>query len=134
MFFRRLATKEATLSYLFGCGSCHVAVAVDPVLGDEDWFLTEAAEQNVKITHVIDTHVHADITPAAGVSQRRPAPLTTACSSASWRYPERLSSIRGTHPGAFVGRGSPASRARRSPSRSAGTRCSAWNAVPSSRP
>jgi hypothetical protein len=60
MFFRRLATKEATLSYLFGCGSCHVAVAVDPVLGDEDWFLTEAAEQNVKITHVIDTHVHAD--------------------------------------------------------------------------
>jgi glyoxylase-like metal-dependent hydrolase (beta-lactamase superfamily II) len=60
MFFRQLATKEATLSYLFGCGSCHVAVAVDPVLGDEDWFLAEAAKQDVKITHVIDTHVHAD--------------------------------------------------------------------------
>ncbi len=36
MFFRQLATREATLSYLFGCGSCNVAVAVDPVLGDED--------------------------------------------------------------------------------------------------
>jgi glyoxylase-like metal-dependent hydrolase (beta-lactamase superfamily II) len=60
MFFRQLATREATLSYLFGCGSCHVAVAVDPVLGDEDWFIQEAAKQDVKITHVIDTHVHAD--------------------------------------------------------------------------
>jgi len=60
MFFRQLATHEATLSYLFGCGSCHVAVAVDPVLGDEDWFLEEARKQDVKITHVIDTHVHAD--------------------------------------------------------------------------
>jgi len=60
MFFRQLATKEATLSYLFGCGSCHVAVAVDPVLGDEDWFIEEAKKQDVRITHVIDTHVHAD--------------------------------------------------------------------------
>ena len=60
MFFRQLLAKEATLSYLFGCGSCHVAVVVDPVLGDEDWFISEAAKQDVKITHVIDTHVHAD--------------------------------------------------------------------------
>lgn len=60
MFFRQLATREATLSYLFGCGSCHVAIAVDPVLDDEQWFLDEAAKQDVKITHVIDTHVHAD--------------------------------------------------------------------------
>lgn len=60
MFFRQLATKEATLSYFFGCATCHVAVAVDPVLGDEDWFIDEARKQDVKITHVIDTHVHAD--------------------------------------------------------------------------
>lgn len=60
MFFRQLATRESTLSYLFGCGSCHVGVAVDPVAGDEDWFIAEAARQDVKITHVIDTHVHAD--------------------------------------------------------------------------
>lgn len=62
MFFRQLQTRDASLSYLFGCGSCHVAVAVavDPVLGDEDWFVAEAAKQDVKITHIIDTHVHAD--------------------------------------------------------------------------
>lgn len=60
MFFRQLLAKDATLSYFFGCGSCHVGVAVDPVLGDEPWFIDEAAKQGVKITHVIDTHVHAD--------------------------------------------------------------------------
>lgn len=60
MFFKQLPTKDASLSYLFGCGSCHVAVAVDPVLGDEDWFIEQAAAQDVKITHVIDTHIHAD--------------------------------------------------------------------------
>lgn len=60
MFFRQLLAQDATLSYFFGCGSCHVGVAVDPVLGDEQWFLDEAAKQDVKITHVIDTHVHAD--------------------------------------------------------------------------
>jgi Zn-dependent hydrolases, including glyoxylases len=60
MFFRQRLAQEATLSYFFGCGSCNVGIAVDPVAGDEDWFLQEAANQNVKITHVIDTHVHAD--------------------------------------------------------------------------
>lgn len=60
MFFRQLLAKDATLSYFFGCGSCHVGVAVDPVLGDEQWFLDEATKQDVRITHVIDTHVHAD--------------------------------------------------------------------------
>lgn len=60
MFFRQLLAKDATLSYFFGCGSCHVGVAIDPVLGDEQWFIDEAAKQDVKITHVIDTHVHAD--------------------------------------------------------------------------
>jgi len=52
--------NEDILSYLFGCGRCHVAVAVDPVLGDEDWFLTEAQQQDIKVAHVSDTHVHAD--------------------------------------------------------------------------
>lgn len=60
MFLRQHLAREATLSYLFGCGSCGVAVAVDPVAGDEDWFVEQATQQNCKITYVIDTHVHAD--------------------------------------------------------------------------
>lgn len=60
MFFKQLATKESSLSYFFGCGSLGKAVAVDVVAGDEEWFLEEARKANVTISHVIDTHVHAD--------------------------------------------------------------------------
>lgn len=60
MFFKQLATREASLSYLFGCGGKGKAVAVDVVAGDEDWFIEQAQVQNVTITHVIDTHIHAD--------------------------------------------------------------------------
>ncbi|MEW6679318.1 MAG: MBL fold metallo-hydrolase [Pseudomonadota bacterium] len=75
MFFRQLLAKEATLSYFFGCGSCHVGVVVDPVLGDEDWFIAEAAKQDVKITHVIDTHVHADHYSGGGALAERTGAL-----------------------------------------------------------
>ena len=60
MFFRQRAAENATLSYLFGCTGIGKAVAVDVVAGDEDWFVAEAAKVGVPITHVIDTHVHAD--------------------------------------------------------------------------
>lgn len=60
MFFKQLPTKESSLSYFFGCGTHGVAVAVDVVAGDEDWFWQEAEQAKVRITHVIDTHVHAD--------------------------------------------------------------------------
>jgi len=60
MFFRQLATKEATLSYFFGCGGKGKSVAVDVVAGDEAWFIEEAKKANVTINYVIDTHVHAD--------------------------------------------------------------------------
>jgi glyoxylase-like metal-dependent hydrolase (beta-lactamase superfamily II) len=60
VFFRQFPTKDSTLSYFFGCGTLAKAVAVDVVAGDEPWFVEEAARAKVKITHVIDTHVHAD--------------------------------------------------------------------------
>lgn len=60
MFFKQLATKEASLSYFFGCATVAKAVAVDVVAGDEPWFIDEAKKAGVSITHVIDTHVHAD--------------------------------------------------------------------------
>jgi len=60
MFFKQLASKESTLSYFFGCGGLGKAVAVDVVAGDEQWFIDQAKEAKVTITHVIDTHVHAD--------------------------------------------------------------------------
>ena len=60
MFFRQRAAENATLSYFFGCAGMAKAVAVDVVAGDEDWFVAEAEKAGVRITHVIDTHVHAD--------------------------------------------------------------------------
>ncbi|MFN2349711.1 MAG: MBL fold metallo-hydrolase [Thioalkalivibrio sp.] len=60
MFFKQLPTRESSLSYLFGCGTLGKALAVDVVAGDEQWFMDQAHETGVAITHVIDTHVHAD--------------------------------------------------------------------------
>lgn len=60
MFFKQLATKEASLSYFFGCAGHAKAVAVDVVAGDEAWFAEEARKAGVTITHVIDSHIHAD--------------------------------------------------------------------------
>jgi hydroxyacylglutathione hydrolase len=60
MFFKQLATKDSSLSYFFGCAGHGKAVAVDVVAGDEDWFVEEAKKAKAAITHVIDTHVHAD--------------------------------------------------------------------------
>jgi hydroxyacylglutathione hydrolase len=60
MFFKQLPTKESSLSYFFGCAGHELAVAVDVVAGDEDWFVEQANLAQVRITHVIDTHVHAD--------------------------------------------------------------------------
>ena len=60
MFFRQIATAEATLSYFFGCATVGKAVAVDVVAGDEERFIEEAKKAKVSISYVIDTHVHAD--------------------------------------------------------------------------
>lgn len=60
MFFKQLAAKESSLSYFLGCGTLGKSVAVDVVAGDEAWFIEEANKAGVTISHVIDTHVHAD--------------------------------------------------------------------------
>ena len=60
MFFMQLPTKESSLSYFLGCGTLGKAIAVDVVAGDEEWFVEEARKASVTISHVIDTHIHAD--------------------------------------------------------------------------
>lgn len=60
MFFKQRTNDDASISYFFGCGSLGKAIAVDVVAGDEGWFIDEAKKATVAITHVIDTHIHAD--------------------------------------------------------------------------
>lgn len=60
MFFKQLATSEASLSYFFGCIGHRKAIAVDVVAGDEGWFVDQAKALDVQIAFVVDTHLHAD--------------------------------------------------------------------------
>jgi hydroxyacylglutathione hydrolase len=60
MFFKQLPTIESSLSYFLGCGTLGKSIAVDVVAGDEARYVEEASKAAVRITHVIDTHVHAD--------------------------------------------------------------------------
>jgi hydroxyacylglutathione hydrolase len=47
-------------AYVFGCAGKGLAAVVDPQNGDLDSYIAFAAAKGMCITHVIDTHVHAD--------------------------------------------------------------------------
>ncbi|MDX2055058.1 MAG: MBL fold metallo-hydrolase [Polyangiaceae bacterium] len=47
-------------AYLFGCGSLGKCAVVDAHEEDVDAYIAFAASKGMRITHVIDTHVHAD--------------------------------------------------------------------------
>jgi glyoxylase-like metal-dependent hydrolase (beta-lactamase superfamily II)/rhodanese-related sulfurtransferase len=61
MIFRAFHNEASgCLSYLVGCERRGVAALVDPVRGDVEQYLAAAAARGLTVTHVIDTHVHAD--------------------------------------------------------------------------
>jgi len=47
-------------AYLFGCGALGKCAVVDAQERDLDAYVAFAASKDMRITHVIDTHVHAD--------------------------------------------------------------------------
>lgn len=47
-------------AYVFGCGSCGLGAAVDPQESEVDAYAEFARAKGLRLTHVIDTHVHAD--------------------------------------------------------------------------
>ncbi len=54
------AGDPASISYLLGCAGKGRAVAVDVHADEVDHWLQVAEARGVRITHVVDTHVHAD--------------------------------------------------------------------------
>jgi glyoxylase-like metal-dependent hydrolase (beta-lactamase superfamily II) len=48
------------VAYVFGCGGLGKCAVVDPQERDVDSYVRFAASKGMQITHVIDTHVHAD--------------------------------------------------------------------------
>ena len=47
-------------AYLLGCGTLGVCAVVDPRADDVDTYAAFARAKKMRVTHVIDTHVHAD--------------------------------------------------------------------------
>jgi len=56
--FHRFETGCA--AYVFGCGGKGIACVVDPQETDVDAYIEFAESKGMRITHVFDTHLHAD--------------------------------------------------------------------------
>lgn len=74
MYFQHVYDKSlAQASYFIGCQKAGVAMVIDPKR-DVDTYLEIARQNNMKITHVAETHIHADFLSGA----RELAALTNA--------------------------------------------------------
>jgi hydroxyacylglutathione hydrolase len=88
MIFKRLFDpKLAQASYLLGCQASKEAVIVDPNRST-DQYLRAAAEDNLRITGVTETHIHADfVSGARELAQRTGARLyLSAAGGEDWQY------------------------------------------------
>lgn len=52
--------RTGCASYVFGCGGLGLGAVVDPQADHVESYLALASSKGLRITHVIDTHVHAD--------------------------------------------------------------------------
>ena len=60
MFFQHIYDKSlAQASYFIGCQKAGVAAVID-AKRDVDTYLEIAKQNNMKITHILETHIHAD--------------------------------------------------------------------------
>jgi hydroxyacylglutathione hydrolase len=88
MIVRRLFEPGlAQVSYLIACGASGDAIVVDPNR-DIDTYLDAAAEEQVRITHVTETHIHADFLSGSRELARRAAATLHLSDEgdASWKY------------------------------------------------
>ncbi len=60
MFFRQILHEEhACISYLVGCPTYSVCAVIDPQ-GSPQAYQQAAEDHGMRITHIIETHIHAD--------------------------------------------------------------------------
>jgi hydroxyacylglutathione hydrolase len=88
MFFQRLYdTKLAQASYIIGCQRTGEALVVDPNR-DVQQYVEAAAKEGLRVTHVTETHIHADfVSGARELAQRTSAQLLLSDEGgAEWRY------------------------------------------------
>jgi len=72
MIFQQILNEESgCLSYLIGCGEAGRALVVDPGRDRVPEYLRLAAKKGLTISHILETHTHAD-TSRAIVTWPRP--------------------------------------------------------------
>ncbi|HEX6161831.1 MAG TPA: MBL fold metallo-hydrolase [Vicinamibacterales bacterium] len=83
-FFEPLIAQN---SYLIACGAAGEAIVIDPNINAQQ-YIDAAEAQNVRITHVTETHIHADfLSGARELAQRTGASLCLSDEGdASWKY------------------------------------------------
>jgi hydroxyacylglutathione hydrolase len=74
-------------AYVFGCGSLGNGAVVDPQERDVDSYVSFAEAKGLKITHVIETHVHADHRSGGRALAERAGALYGLHRSASVKFP-----------------------------------------------
>lgn len=88
MFFQRFYdSKLAQASYLIGCQATGEAVVVDPNR-DVQQYMDAAAKEGLRVTHVTETHIHADfVSGARELAARTGAQLLLSDEGdADWKY------------------------------------------------
>ena len=61
MIFQQFVNEDAgCLSYLIGCSQAGASIVVDPARDRVDEYLRLARKKGLKITHILETHTHAD--------------------------------------------------------------------------
>src|SRR5450756_800545 len=88
MLLKRLfETKLAQTSYLIGCHATGEAIVIDPNR-DVEQYVKAAEAEGVKITHVTETHIHADfVSGSRELEARTGAKLFLSDEGdADWKY------------------------------------------------
>jgi glyoxylase-like metal-dependent hydrolase (beta-lactamase superfamily II) len=93
MIFRPFYTFETgCAAYLFGCGGQGLGAVVDPQEKDVEAYVAFAADKGLRITHVFETHVHADHRSGGRALAARTGALYCLHGAADVAFPfERLS-------------------------------------------
>ncbi|HEX6064903.1 MAG TPA: rhodanese-like domain-containing protein [Longimicrobiales bacterium] len=93
--------KLAQASYLLGCQACGEAIVIDPNR-DADQYIRLARKEGVRITHVTETHIHADyLSGSRELAHRTGAKLVLSAHGGddwSYRFPE-MSSVQSVRDG-----------------------------------
>ena len=88
MFFKRFYdTDLAQASYMVGCQKTGECLVIDPIR-DTRQYLDEVAAQKLKVTHVTETHIHADFLSGSRelATQTGARLLLSDEGDADWKY------------------------------------------------